>query len=451
MGRRAGDVLPSARRKWFEKTMSVLAILLALALEQLRPMRRHSTVQMLLRAWADWIAESADAGTRWHALCVVGVAVVFPAAGVCAVEWLAWHYMGWLAWAVLLPVHVLVLYVTLGFRQFSRPFNMLKSALEEGDLEQAVQSMRQWRHQDGARDRQALIESAHRYALEDAHYCVFGVLLAYVAGVLLGLGAAGAVLYRLAAVAYARYRSAEAGAAGAEEGAAQVVRLHQASPALQRVSGALWNAVDYLPSRCTAAGFALLGNFEQAAAGWREVVRVQETRAQLPPEQHVQVVQAAGAGALGVRLELAVQGGTAPEQTATEAVRTRQRGRASQPHSGGYEEEQEEREEEQEAMHREQLVAAGAHSTAGAWGGTPDQLPESMPDYVAYGMAGSAWYQDDYDTVQADDGAVAAAGASAAPTRWVVGHLDSLVALLWRSLVFWLLALLLLQLFSWLV
>lgn len=421
--------------------MSVLAILLALALEQLHPMRRHSTVPMLLRAWVDWIAESADAGTRWHALCVVGVAVFFPAAAVWGAEWLARYYMGWLAWMALLPVHVLVLYITLGFRQFSRPFNNLKSALEAGDLTQAVQSMRQWRHQDKAADKQSLIEAAHRYALEDAHYYVFGVLLAYVVGVLLGLGASGAVLYRLAAVAYARYRAQRAEAMGvaAEAAAEGTPRLHQASPALQRVSGALWSAIDYLPSRCTAAGFALLGNFEQAAAGWREVVRAQEAQAQLPPEQHVQVVQAAGAGALGVQLEPSCDSSGIPKHTNTGVV--------GQPKQA-----EQAKKEEAERQQGQQVTGSGVYKVTSAWGGVPDQLSDGMPSYMVYGMAGSAWYQDDDDANQSDGIAVAAGVPSAGTsTRWVVAHLDSLVALLWRSLAFWLLALLLLQVFVWLL
>lgn len=395
--------------------MSVFAIILALGLEQLRPMRRHATILLLLRAWVEWIAESADAGTRWNALCVTAVAVVFPAAAVAGVQWLASHYMGWLAWAVVLPLHVLVLYVTLGFRQFSRPFNALKAALEAGDVEQAAEHMRQWRQQEKARDRQSLIEAAHRYALEDAHYCVFGVLLAYLVGVMLGLGAAGAVFYRLAAIAYARYRQLTVGAA---EG----VRLHQTSPALVQVSGALWNAVDYLPSRCTAAGFALLGNFEQAAAAWREAVRQQEAQEQLSPEQHVQVVQAAGAGALGVWLK---------PQSDSAATH-------SQSDGGGTRLQQGQRQQR-----------APAYAVSGAWGGTPDSLPE----HGLYGLAGSAWYQE--DDGRGDDERAAAASArdsgSSAPIRWVTAHLDSLVALLWRSLAFWLLVLLVLQLIVWLV
>lgn len=403
--------------------MSVFAIILALGLEQLRPMRRHATILLLLRAWVEWIAESADAGTRWNALCVTAVAVVFPAAAVAGVQWLASHYMGWLAWAVVLPLHVLVLYVTLGFRQFSRPFNALKAALEAGDVEQAAEHMRQWRQQEKARDRQSLIEAAHRYALEDAHYCVFGVLLAYLVGVMLGLGAAGAVFYRLAAIAYARYRQLTVGAA---EG----VRLHQTSPALVQVSGALWNAVDYLPSRCTAAGFALLGNFEQAAAAWREAVRQQEAQEQLSPEQHVQVVQAAGAGALGVWLK--------PQASDGSRARSRSDGGEVQ---------------KQQRVQEKQPQRVPAHSASGAWGGAPDCLPEYAPDYGVYGMAGSAWYQEDFERAEEDRSAAAPSGGSVefVSTRWVTEHLDSLVALLWRSLAFWLLVLVVLQLFVWLV
>lgn len=375
-------------------------------------MRRHSTMPMMFRAWVDWMAESADAGTRWHALCVIGVAVFFPAAVIVAVEWLAWRYMGWMAWLVVLPLHVVVLYLTLGFRQFSQPFNSLKEALEAGNVADAVQAMRRWRYQDAAEDKQGLIEAAHRYALEDAHYYVFGVLFAYMIGAWTGLGAAGAVLYRLAAIAYQRYRPFV--------DLVGKVHLHEASPALQRVSASLWNMVDYIPSRCTAAVFALLGNFEHAAAAWREMVQRQEAQPHLPPEQHLQVVQAAGAGALGVMLPFPFAEIVPAEEEARDVTAPTNKSSENKT---------------------QMRMAMEPNVLGGSWGDVSDYAPE--------GMVGGAWYQnDDSDD---DDVVLTHSVAAEEKTRWVTAHLHSLVALLWRSLIFWLLGLVLVQLLIWFV
>src|SRR5690606_11829434 len=61
------------------------------------------------------------------------------------------------------------------------------------------------------------------------------------------------------------------------------------------LSQRLFAAIDYLPSRLTAFGFAVVGNFEEAVNGWRR-------DAELWPQANEGVILAAAAGALGVRL-----------------------------------------------------------------------------------------------------------------------------------------------------
>ena len=86
---------------------------------------------------------------------------------------------------------------------------------------------------------------------------MFGVFFWFVVLSALGLGPAGAVLYRMAEFAsrYWAFKSRTLGRAGqrAADGAvAAPVRL-----------------IDHVPARLTAFGFAVVGNFEEAVNGWR--------------------------------------------------------------------------------------------------------------------------------------------------------------------------------------
>ena len=80
-----------------------------------------------------------------------------------------------------------------------------------------------------------------------AHRHVFGVLGWFSIFAALGLGPAGAVMYRMSEFVgrYWLYKSKALNAAG--EGA---------SPALQLAATQAWGVIDYLPARVTAVGFA---------------------------------------------------------------------------------------------------------------------------------------------------------------------------------------------------
>lgn len=71
------------------------------------------------------------------------------------------------------------------------------------------------------------------------------------------------------------------------------------STVLRAVAAKAWQTLDWLPSRMTALGFAMVGSFEDAMDGWRH-------HAQNFPTDNDGVVLAATAGALNIQL-----GGTA--------------------------------------------------------------------------------------------------------------------------------------------
>src|SRR6185436_15175516 len=91
-----------------------------------------------------------------------------------------------------LVFHVAVLYLTLGFRQFSHHFTDLQLAVKSGDIERARALLDEWRGASGVvRTREEVIRLAIEEALLAAHRHVFGVLLWY----LLLPGPTGAILY----------------------------------------------------------------------------------------------------------------------------------------------------------------------------------------------------------------------------------------------------------------
>jgi adenosylcobinamide-phosphate synthase len=74
--------------------------------------------------------------------------------------------------------------------------------------------------------------------------------------------------------------------------------LQPASPNLREVAANAWWAVDWLPARFTALGFAVVGNFEDAIDCWRNYAQ------QLPTLDNANdgVILAATSGAVNVRL-----------------------------------------------------------------------------------------------------------------------------------------------------
>lgn len=272
--------------------MSFIAILLALLIEQARPLARSNPVHAGLRAWGLSVSRNFDAGKAHQAWVAWSLAVVLPSCVVAGVYLLLTQWIGWplgIAW------DVAVLYITLGFRQFSHHFTRIRDALDLGDERTAREGLARWQGVNvGELPRSELVRHVIEYSVLAAHRHVFGVLAWYSVLAALGLGPAGAVLYRMAEFV-ARYW-----ARPGPDGAAR------ASEALRQASAAAWTALDWLPTRMTALCFAVVGSFEEAIDGWRFY-------AQRFPNDNVGVLLAATSGAINVRL-----GGEALKPTAGE-------------------------------------------------------------------------------------------------------------------------------------
>jgi len=252
--------------------MTVLAVVIALLLEQWRPLGDRKHYLTTLAAGAAWLEASFNAGETHHGRIawLIGVIPIFAAA-------IAIHYALYAASPLLaLLFNVAALYLTLGFRQFSHYFTRIQVALREDDLDRARELIGSWRGEAaGLRSREEVFRLAIEEALLASHRHVFAVLLWYV----LLPGPSGAILYRLAYFLNRRWAGRGPFGSFAERAFALLE----------------WPAV-----RLTAVSFAIVGDFEDAVYCWR-------SQANAWKEKAAGIVLAAGAGALGVRLGMPLQ------------------------------------------------------------------------------------------------------------------------------------------------
>ncbi len=257
--------------------MSFFAILIALLLEQARPLAYDNPVHAGLRGWARAVRRNLDAGQSAHGWLAWLLAAGVPALVASVVYWGLWMFSTVLAFVWMVGV----LYVTLGFRQFSHHFSQIRQALDVGDDATARDKLAQWLQVDASSlPRTELLRQVIEHSVLSAHRHVFGVLVAFVVLWVLGLGPAGAVLYRMAEYLSRNWRLRADGTP---------------SEALRQAAAQAWQWLDHVPARVTALGFAIVGNFEEAVASWRG-----DAERFAPGSDGV--VLAATSGAINVRL-----------------------------------------------------------------------------------------------------------------------------------------------------
>lgn len=261
--------------------MSFISVLFALLLEQARPLGKGNPIHGLLRAWIRWTSRSFDAGKSHHAGLAWGFAVGLPSLAALGIYWVL---DVWVGWPVAILWSVVVLYSTLGFRQFSFHFTEIRDALAEGEEGRARTLLATWRQMDAAElPRSEVVRHVIEYSVLEAHRHVFGVLAWFSVLAALGLGPAGAVLYRLSefVARYWRYKN----------------RQHHLpiSDALQKMAHEAWAVIDWVPARITSVSFAVVGSFEEAIDAWRNY----ELRSSGDNDG---VILAATSGAVNIRL-----------------------------------------------------------------------------------------------------------------------------------------------------
>jgi len=251
--------------------MKFLALLVTLLLEQARPLGPVNRVYDWFTEYAAGVESRFNAGEWRQGLIAWLVAVVPLLLLTAAIHSVLWHLnplLGWI-WGVA------VLYLTMGFRQFSHFFTDIMLALREERLEAARVDLAAWR---GASTAEFNASEVARVAIEEgviaSHRHVFGPIVCFIV-----LGPAGALLYRLAGLLSEKWG----------------VRTDPEYGAFGAFAAQFFHWLDWLPVRATAASFAIVGNFEDAVYCWRTQAAAWANRAQ-------GILLAAAAGAVGVRL-----------------------------------------------------------------------------------------------------------------------------------------------------
>jgi adenosylcobinamide-phosphate synthase len=260
--------------------MSLLSLIFALLLEQLRPLSSRKYLHAWLSRYVDFFQRNFNAGESKHGQIAWILAVALPLLAAALLYWLLAQQHPVFAWAFC----VLVLYLTMGFRQFSHYFTDIHKALRNNDLPQARSLLSAWR---GVPCDELSSEEVIRVTIEEAllatHRNVFAVVVWFVIFLQLGLGPGGAILYRLARFLnthWGQKDNAELGDFG-------------------KFAAQLYHWIEWLPVRLTATTFAIVGNFEDAIYCWRN-------QSASWPDPEAGIVLASGAGALGVRLGMPV-------------------------------------------------------------------------------------------------------------------------------------------------
>jgi adenosylcobinamide-phosphate synthase len=252
--------------------MSLISLIIALLLEQWRPLADRSYLISRVLRFADFLQQHFNAGERTHGMIAWALGVL--PASLLAIA--AYYLLYMLSPLLALAFNVLILYMTMGFRQVSHYFTDIHLALKSGDLDSARAILGQWR---GASCERLSAEEVARLTIEEALAASYQHVFAVVFWFVLLPGPSGAILYRMSSFLHRRWAEradAELAAFGAF--AAQVFRI-----------------LDWAPARLTGIAFAVVGDFEDAAYCWR-------TQAAKWPDPSLGVVLASGAGAMGVRL-----------------------------------------------------------------------------------------------------------------------------------------------------
>lgn len=249
--------------------MTLLSLIAALALEQLRPLGNRNRVWLLFTRYANHLERNLNAGTSRHGLIAWLAAVLPPVLLSLVVFYLLSALSPILGWAW----NVAVLYLTMGFRHFSSKFSAMSQALADGRDFDARVALGEWTAQPTS---ELSVNEMSRLAIEqgvvDSYRHVFGTMFWFI----VLPGPAGAVLHRASSMLAQKWGS----------------RLEDPFGLFAARVGE-W--LDWLPVRLTAISFAVMGDFEDAVYCWRSQARTWGNYA-------VGILLATAAGALGVKL-----------------------------------------------------------------------------------------------------------------------------------------------------
>lgn len=254
--------------------MTLVSLLLALVLEQLKPFKAARYLYPLLESLGQYFEDRFNDGQAKHGAIAWCLLVLPPTVLVAVAYFLIYTTHPLLA----LLFNMVVLYCTMGFRHSSHFFTRIHASLRTQDLPGARKLLGEWRgHLHELSSTNEVVRLTIEEGIVGSHRQVFAVIVWFV--LMPVPGPCGAVFYRMSEY-YARTWGRRKDPAFGEFGsfAAQAFEL-----------------IEWLPARITAISFSFMGDFEDAAHCWR-------TQATLWVNRIEGILLSAGAGALGVRL-----------------------------------------------------------------------------------------------------------------------------------------------------
>ncbi len=272
--------------------MTFFSVLFALFAEQYVPVGKDHWVMRMCSNWVKKVPNFCDTGEADAAKIAIAMLLIPPVFLVFAVHlWLIFNQpLFALFW------NVTIVYFFMGFRQFSHHFTRIQELLNNRQIESARTELSAW--VGPSLNTETLTESeVVRHTLERSilavHSHVFGVFFWF----LVPIGPAGVVMYRLTLMAQENWK------------------FGNASPVLIEHINKWRYLIDWVPTRLTAIGFTIVGNFEKAVYAWR-------FHQQKWDNQSAAILIGTGGGALGVQLgePLAQLGSLEAIQLAEEGV-----------------------------------------------------------------------------------------------------------------------------------
>ncbi|HEX5126970.1 MAG TPA: CobD/CbiB family protein [Rhodocyclaceae bacterium] len=260
--------------------MTLLSLILALILEQFRPLNAAKHLHHPLELIGQFFENRFNDGQAHHGRIAWCLMVLPPVLLSAVVYFLLFSLHPLAAFAF----NVAMLYYTMGFRHVSHFFTHIHAALRAQDLDRARELIAQWRgcHHDLS-GTQEITRLTIEQGLIGAHRQVFAIIVLFV----ILPGPSGAVLYRMAdyyAHAWGKRTGPESWDPRGEFG---------------KFATKAFAFIEWLPARVTAMAFGIVGDFEDAVYCWR-------MQAPLWADRNEGILLASGAGALGVRLGLPI-------------------------------------------------------------------------------------------------------------------------------------------------
>ncbi|MGH8719148.1 MAG: CobD/CbiB family protein [Burkholderiales bacterium] len=252
--------------------MTFFSLIAALVLDQFKPLPATNPIMSSFARYAAALERWFNAGEHSHGIIAWAVAIAPLVVVTLAVYYALYALHPALAWVF----NVLVLYLTMGLRQFSSPFTAIAKSLQEKDVEAAREHMAKWLDEAAYEFSDSEIA---RVAIERglilSHRHVFAMIFWFV----VAPGPAGAVLYRAAWSLHEQWKDSP----------------HHGAGGFGRFASQGFEAIDWIPARLTAISFAIVGDFEDAVYCWRE-----QAKGWFQVNQGI--ILASGGGALGVKL-----------------------------------------------------------------------------------------------------------------------------------------------------